>query len=69
MEFIASNITDKNIRRNIRDIKVYVPVVIGEQVTPIESFEAQSKVEWVSQLNDITGEVTLDGTVRYRKSI
>lgn len=65
-KFIAGNSSGQGVLEGVLgDIKVYIPVTIGEQVIALESFEAQSNVEWVSYPNYVTGEVVLDSSLAY----
>lgn len=71
-KFIAGNSSGQGVLEGaLGEIKVYVPVVIGEQVTAVESFESQANVEWTSYPSYVTGQVTIDSTVSYegKKSV
>ncbi|WP_058486748.1 phosphodiester glycosidase family protein [Defluviitalea phaphyphila] len=64
--FIAGNTTGQGvIEGSLGEIKVYVPVLIGEKVVPIESFEESNNVEWLSYPSYVTGEIAIDTSKKY----
>ncbi len=65
-KFIAANTTGQGIIEGFYgDVKIAVPVAIGEKVTPLESFEGDRLVEWSGYPSTVTGVVDIDTDIKY----
>jgi len=68
-KFTAANVTAEGIIEGFYgDIKLVIPVAIGEKVTPLESFETDRTLEWSGYPADVTGEITKDTEIKYEGS-